>query len=310
MYAGVSGGVLLAAGGANFPKKMPWDGGAKIWYDKIFALEKPGGLWRLAGRLPIPLAYGVSVTHNNTVICAGGSDSRRHYPNTFQLTWRRNRAVAKPLPPMPIAVAYAAGAILGDTLFVMGGQVTPNSESALKSVFSIDLGRQNSRWRRVEAWPGPGRMLAAAAAFRGEIWVIGGVELVSDSETRFRRRYLRDVYRFRPGKGWMRGPDLPHPVAGAPSPAPADPDGIFVLGGDDGANLGFNPPDRHPGFRRTILRFDPISSRWTESGNLPSAPVTAPTAEWKGMTLVVSGEVRPGVRSPEVWGFDPQTTIR
>ncbi|HLU88819.1 MAG TPA: hypothetical protein VKZ51_03230, partial [Cyclobacteriaceae bacterium] len=35
MYAGVSNGVLIGAGGANFPDKKPWEGGEKVWYDHI-----------------------------------------------------------------------------------------------------------------------------------------------------------------------------------------------------------------------------------------------------------------------------------
>ncbi|HET8737433.1 MAG TPA: hypothetical protein VFM69_12620, partial [Pricia sp.] len=32
-YAGVDDGVLILAGGANFPDKLPWEGGKKIYYD-------------------------------------------------------------------------------------------------------------------------------------------------------------------------------------------------------------------------------------------------------------------------------------
>ena len=32
---------------------------------------------------------------------------------------------------------------------------------------------------------------------------------------------------------------------------------------------------------------------------------TVPTAQWNGVWLVVSGEQRPGVRSPEVWRLQP-----
>src|SRR5215468_7081944 len=63
MFAGVSNGTLLVAGGANFPDKKPWDGGKKVWSDAVFVLEKPDGVWKVAGKLPRPLAYGVCVTH-------------------------------------------------------------------------------------------------------------------------------------------------------------------------------------------------------------------------------------------------------
>jgi len=51
-YAGVSGGALIVAGGANFPDKRPWEGGTKIWYDRIFVLEPAASTWRTVGRLP------------------------------------------------------------------------------------------------------------------------------------------------------------------------------------------------------------------------------------------------------------------
>ncbi|HVJ83856.1 MAG TPA: galactose oxidase, partial [Planctomycetia bacterium] len=41
MFVGVSGGALICAGGANFPEKKPWEGGAKVWHDGVFALERP-----------------------------------------------------------------------------------------------------------------------------------------------------------------------------------------------------------------------------------------------------------------------------
>src|SRR5262245_3846491 len=82
-FAGVSGGALIVAGGANFPDKKPSQGGKKVWHDEVFVLEKPAGKWRTAGRLPRPLAYGVSVTHQGAIVCVGGSDVERHYAEAF-----------------------------------------------------------------------------------------------------------------------------------------------------------------------------------------------------------------------------------
>ena len=47
-FAGVSGGALIVAGGANFPGKRPWDGGMKKWYDSAFVLDSPNGPWKNA----------------------------------------------------------------------------------------------------------------------------------------------------------------------------------------------------------------------------------------------------------------------
>ena len=42
-----------------------------------------------------------------------------------------------------------------------------------------------------------------------------------------------------------------------------------------------------------------------DAGKMPSAPVTACAVEWNGAWVIPSGEVRPGVRSPDVWSFEP-----
>mgnify|MGYP000086895198 CR=1 FL=1 len=76
-FAGVSHGRLIVAGGANFPDKKPWEGGKKKWYDTIYMLDQPDGKWKIAGKLPRPLGYGVCVTHRESVICVGGSDADR-----------------------------------------------------------------------------------------------------------------------------------------------------------------------------------------------------------------------------------------
>ena len=38
-FAGVSNGSLIVAGGTHFIDKMPWEGGTKLWYDTVFALD-------------------------------------------------------------------------------------------------------------------------------------------------------------------------------------------------------------------------------------------------------------------------------
>src|SRR5438128_2044870 len=76
-FAGISGRALLVAGGANFPGAMPWEGGQKLWYDSIYVLPKPDAEWLAGFKLPRPLAYGVSVSTPEGVLCAGGADARQ-----------------------------------------------------------------------------------------------------------------------------------------------------------------------------------------------------------------------------------------
>lgn len=303
-FAGVSHGHLLVGGGANFPEKPPWEGGKKVWYNRIYALDRPTGKWTLAGNLPRSLGYGVSVTYGDRVICVGGSDAKRHYADAFSLEWTRGRIVRRSLPSLPVPIANGCGALVGSKLYVMGGQGSPTSVEAGREVFTLDLARKGAEWHVVSGFPGAGRILATAAGFGGSFWVFGGASLHVGTDGVAARTYLRDAHRYNPKDGWKRIADLPGPVVAAPSPAPVARGSIYVLGGDDGARVGMDPRT-HPGFSKGAIRYDPAADRWLDAGEMPVGSVTAPTVQWRGMWVIPNGERRPGVRSPEVWGVAP-----
>ena len=145
-------------------------------------------------------------------------------------------------------------------------------------------------------------MLAVAAVQDRAFFLAGGVSLRPDGEGKAARTYLTDAYRYQPGKGWKRVADLPRSAAGAPTPGPALGQSTFlVLGGDDGTMVGFEPPEDHPGFNRSVLAYHTITDTWRVLPDpLPASHVTTTCVEWKGRFLIPSGEVRPGVRSPRV----------
>lgn len=302
-FAGVSHGALVVAGGANFPDTKPWDGGKKVWYDTAFVLEKTDGKWRVAGKLPRPLGYGVSVTHGTGVVCVGGSDSKRHSPDAFRLEWKAGKLLVTELPSLPVPLANACGALVGDVLFIAGGQEKPDS-LPLKAAWALDLSAKQPKWTDIDACPGAGRMLATAASFDGSFWLVGGVELVPGNGDTFERKYLKTAYQYNPGQGWARVADLPHAVAAAPTPAPADATGFSVLGGDDGTQVG-TAPAKHPGFNKRVLHYNAKTDKWADAGEFPAPRVTVPCVMWNGDWVVPSGEARPGVRSPDVWRFTP-----
>ncbi len=304
-FAGVSNGAMLVAGGANFPDKKPWDGGKKVWYDSVFVLEKPDSEWKKAGKLPRTLAYGVCVTHRDGVVCAGGSDATQHYADCFRLEWKAGKLLTTKLPAMPKPVANACGALVGNTLYVAGGQEKPDAKEALRTVYTLDLSDAKSLWLEEKSMPERGRILAVAASFEGKFWIAGGAELVANKDGKVERRYLKDVSFHEPMKGWGLGLSLPHAVVGAPSPAPVDQTGFYILGGDDGSQLTV-APDRHTGFSKKVLRFDAKTREWVEAGELTTPRVTVPLVVWDGAWVIPSGELRPGVRSPEVWRFAPK----
>jgi len=176
-FAGVHHDALIVAGGANFPERPPWEGGAKAWWPDIFVLEKLSGAqpeWvrDRAFKLPRPLAYGVSFSTPDGVVCAGGSDAERCYADVFLLAWDPEaRAIRRTaLPALPQPLAFMAGAMAGHTLYVAGGQHGMQGAAASAAFWSLDLAQRNSPqfgWAVLPGWPGPPRVLPVAAAQAG-----------------------------------------------------------------------------------------------------------------------------------------------
>ena len=311
-FAGVAAGQLVVAGGANFPSGAPWDGGAKVWHDRAWALSAPDGVWRAVGTLPRPLGYGLSVSIPGGILCIGGSDADRHYADCFLVSLAGDKLATKPMPALPRPLANMAGAVVGSTVFVVGGSESPDATTASNALFALDLGATAGGWRECPAMPAPGRILPVAGARRGALYVFSGTSLAADAANQPARTYLRDAWRFEPAVGWRRLADLPRPAVAAPSPAPAVGAGhLFIMGGDDGSLVDFQPKSAHPGFTRELLGYDMVTDTWAAFAPFPAGiqpPVTVPVVEWRGLFVIPSGETRPAVRSPQVPAASAVTT--
>jgi N-acetylneuraminic acid mutarotase len=60
---------------------------------------------------------------------------------------------------------------------------------------------------------------------------------------------------------------------------------------------------QHPGFAKEILAYHLNADTWTRMGEVPATQVTVPAVAWRGRYVIPNGEIRPGVRTPEVWSF-------
>lgn len=77
--AGYSHGNYLVTGGANFPGSVKQfkegmlhahKGLTKAWHKEIYTLND--GKWRIIGKLPMNIGYGLSVSYDNKVLLIGG----------------------------------------------------------------------------------------------------------------------------------------------------------------------------------------------------------------------------------------------
>lgn len=327
-FAGVSGGNLIVAGGANFPNGPPWRGGVKVWHHSVFALEHPAGKWRSIGQLPLPLGYGVSVTWKDAILCVGGSDFSQHRRDVIALRWNGERLENIGGPALPIPLANAAGVIVGDSLYLAGGSESPRSLRASNKFWKLDLskGLIESRWTELPAWPGPERILPAMAVQNGQILLVSGARLVQDNESKATRQFLKDAYAFDlKSKRWKAISGPPAPIVAAPNPGiPLGYADALFLAGDDGEHF-FQQSElkeNHPGFPVPLYRYNTVTDRWTKAGEFPRVqddgghprgngetfpPVTTPVVSWQGQFVLPSGEIRPTVRTPKVLSLSFQS---
>lgn len=303
-FAGVASGNLIVAGGANFPDKKPWEGGKKVWYDHVFALDKTNGAWNIVGKLPRPLGYGISVSTKDGVVCIGGSDAEKHHAEVFLLTLSHGHLKIKNLPSLPVPLANGAGALVGETTYVFGGSEQPGEQSAMNRLFALDFSALHPKWQELPSCPGKPRILPVAASLGDSFYIAGGAAL-EQTNGKTARVYLRDAWRYHPSAGWKQLADLPKPSVAAPSPAPVAGPEFFIIGGDDGSLVGFQPIEKHPGFTKTVLAYDFQKDLWRTNGEVPAPRAVLPTVFWQGRFVLVNGEAHPGVRSPEVWTFAP-----
>jgi N-acetylneuraminic acid mutarotase len=216
--------------------------------------------------------------------------------------------------------------LVGNRLFIAGGQATPTATEGLGTFWSLDLAAPagDRRWQEHPSWPGPKRILPVLGTSEGKVLLFSGAELVPDRAAAANsgstakppavtRRFLTDAYAFDPHENsWRAIAPCPVPLVAAPSPAiPLDASHLAFLPGDDGSlflkqkELAGN----HPGFPRQMYVYDTRADSWQAGGTVPTGvrpAVTTPTVAWRGGWIVPSGEVQPGLRSPQIVRLLPE----
>ncbi len=135
------------------------------------------------------------------------------------------------------------------------------------------------------------------------LYVIGGRYQVGDQV-----HFLRDVWEYAFNTGtWRRKSDAPRDwMAGVGIDFP--PHHLLVLGGDDGTRFHLVDVlrDSHPGFRKEALLYDCQRDVWRNSRSHSSKPIDDDSGSQDDAVILVSGEIRPRVRTPAVWSITPR----
>ena len=125
-FVGVQNDALIVAGGANFPVPEGedlWEV-PKVYHADAWVLEKKGGgyEWKTGFKLKQPVGYGMCVSTKQGVVCVGGQTGEIVYKDAFRLEWKNGELKQVELSPLPEAITGGAAALIGEVMYVAGGQ--------------------------------------------------------------------------------------------------------------------------------------------------------------------------------------------
>lgn len=312
MYAGVSNGNLFCMGGANFPDKMPWEGGKKKWHNNIYMLQDGKEWITLSQSLSQATAYGISISYKEEIIIVGGCNESKHFDQVIGYTWNGKDLKYRNYPSLPISLAYMAGALLKNKIVVAGGSEAPG-DKPVKKCFILDLDKPEQGWIEISAWPGSERIIPACAVTGNSFYLFSGETTVVNAAGDSVPLILQDAYRLtfedaseKPEYIWQALAPMPKGASAASNPLPTLKSGMIILwGGVDAVSRLHKDPAKFPGIANEMLLYNPHEDTWSYAGQNScfSARVTLPTVLWNDQWVFISGEVKPGIRTNQVTGF-------
>ena len=319
-FSGNIDGQAIVAGGCNFPNTPADEGGTKVFYNTVYALR--GQQWRKIGELPQALAYGVSVTTKEGIICMGGNDGKQSTKNVFLLKTKSKSllgVITTPLPSLPLPLDNFAGAVASDgTIYIAGGQ---SNGVASQQAFSLKPGAKH--WKELPLMPDATRIQATAVVQNGAngplFIVFGGY---SNSTNQVATESL--IYDIKAGTWRKTSPIVADGKAIALVGAASISSGsMFVVcfGGVnkerfEAAIQGKYGDDylKHDAewykFRSSLLIYNTITNTWvTETSSPLLARAGMSVIPMGNQWMIVNGESKPGVRAKEATMVEMETHI-
>ena len=330
---GVNNNVLIVAGGANFPDGLPWEGGKKYYSNEIFVLEKERKdfVWnkKVKSTLPEAIAYCGNTSTEKGIVYAGGENENGISDKAFIINWNaaKNEIDTRPLPNLPVALTNVAITHIGDVVYAAGGDEEKQSS---KSFFSLDLNKENPQWETLPHLPIAlaNATLIAQSGRSGEyIYLIGGrTKTASGISDLHNTTFAYDPAK----KAWKKCADISDGKnttnLSAAAGVAIDKNYILMVGGDNGRTFhkietyisqiaNSNSPEEnekltkeknalsihHNGFCKGLLLYDTKRNKWTNIGDYPfPAQVTTNAVKWGNEIVISNGEIKPGVRTPNV----------
>ena len=330
---GISNDVLIVTGGANFPDKMPWEGGKKEYSKTIHVLQKCNDqfTWikNVKSELPEAIAYSGSTSTKLGVVYVGGENENGLSNKSYLLKWNADtkQVEIKSLPDFPLAIANIALTHIDTVVYAVGGDEAGQSSDFFAS---LDLNDANAKWILLPKLPiALANSVVIAQKGKGgtNIYVVGGRTKTASGISDLHNTTL--VFNLQKQK-WETaatisdGKNTTNFSAGTGVAFGSH--SILILGGDNGVIFHqietflsqiaqAESPEKktdlitqknklvtnHPGFYNGILLYNTLTDQWSKIGELPFLPhVTTPAVVWNKKIILSNGEIKPGIRTPNV----------
>jgi len=244
------------------------------------------------------------------------------------------------LPSLPFTMTRMAGALVDQKIYLAGGLTDGNLANTFISLDLSNWGKSNFDWEILEDFPGPPRLQAIAvgqnAAEEQHFYLFSGSSYPDHEKDPF---ILTDGLEYNPRTNkWTIIPDIMPDGEDAMSlhggsAIPIGTQHILLIGGvnrsifynawkrerdielaraiQDTVQLEQLLEEKHDyflmepeeyKFNRDVLAYHTITQTWIKVGDYPyPGPAGAPMVEWNNGFVVVNGEIKPGVRSPEIY---------
>lgn len=174
-YAALIDDNLLVAGGCNFPDKLGFEGGKKVFYEAILHFDKNQNQWQTIGKLPEAAAYGASVAIPDGYLWIGGQAATHSLATCYKVQYTKEKGLnLTDFPSLPEPLDNFAGTSIGSKVFVAGGNASGKPSN---KVFYINTAT-DKEWKQLPDFPGDARVQPVLAAIEKDndtlLYVLGG----------------------------------------------------------------------------------------------------------------------------------------
>ena len=327
-FCGALNNTLVLIGGANFPESMPWDGGKKKYCDEVYLLklsDTPPFNWiEKKNKFPVSIAYGAGIVYHNKMICIGGENENGISDKVWELTLNAEEdgLLIKEITRLPVPLTNLTAACIGHKLYIAGGETKDQVSSKL---YSLDLHRVTDGFTTLSDIPvavSHTLLLPSGLKSNADLYLIGGRKKNTNGVSTL----YSTVYRYHTKSNtWTEKAELPYTLSALVG-IRIKKNQFLITGGDKGETFSKtehylsaiqSEPDlqkkqelinlknqllaHHPGFKGNLLYYDVKKDNWTIGERFSfEVPVTTMAVLWKKTIFLPSGEIRAGVRSPQI----------